>query len=486
MSTTLHKAASPTDKPLTNLLRVFDHPGADIVLRSQDAYHFRVPKIYTVNSSPILGKLIRRTLDSPDDANAIPVVHLPERGKILHCLLTFIFPVTPLVPSTLEEIMELLSVAQKYQMRTALTHIRGSIARQNSLPMRPEPALHMYALAQKYMLRPEALQAARTIFLKQSMTIEDLDNKLDIMPSAYLYELLKYHERVRAILASDLTKFRMSSARGTITGFRCTELSSSQIPGWLDHYICSIEKAPNLFDIVEFNAAMARHIADRAATASEDLHCDCITSQTRSIRGFWEALGTVIDGSFEKVSGRCTKLLRILNLLQAEPALSLVLEPEGPRAQINPTIPTTSPPDANIIIRSSDLVDFRVHKSVLTMASPFFKYLLSLPQPSDSKSVNGLPVIELSEDSEVLNSLVSILYPVHTVIPTSYKKVLYLQVLVMSVVITNPLSQGIISTCGMPEIRHGFGTVIYPCRGQARDIPCPKGSRGFPCIRNCR
>ena len=299
---TPREAASPTDEPLANLL--FDYPDADLILRSQDSYHLRVPKIYIVNSSPILDKLIRKTLDSPSDANAIPVVHLPESGEIFHCLLTFIFPVTPLVPSTSEEIMGLLSVAQKYQMGTALTHIRGSIARQNSLPARLKPTLHMYALAQKYGLRPEALQTARAILLKQSMTIEDFGTELEIMPGASLYELLKYHERVRAILASDLTEFRMSSGRGTITGFRCTELSSSQIPCWLDHYICSLEKAPNLFDLVEFNAAMARHIADRAATASEDLYCDCasIPGQTRSIREFWEALASVIDGSFEKVS----------------------------------------------------------------------------------------------------------------------------------------------------------------------------------------
>ena len=118
----------------------------------------------------------------------------------------------------------------------------------------------------------------------------------------------------------------------------------------------------------------------------------------------------------------------MLNLLQAESALSLVQEQEDPQAQINPT---TSPPetfdvsDTNLIIRSSDLVDFRVHKSVLAMASPFFKDLLSLPQPSDSEFIDGLPVVQLSESSELLNSLVSILYPVRTVIPNSYEKVLY-------------------------------------------------------------
>ena len=85
-------------------------------------------------------------------------------------------------------------------------------------------------------------------------------------------------------------------------------------------------------------------------------------------------------------------------------------------------------PDANFIIQSSDNLNFRVHKSVLAMASPFFKDLLSLPQPSDSETVDGLPVVQLSETSELLNSLVSILYPLPTVIPNSYEKVLYLLV----------------------------------------------------------
>ena len=63
---------------------------------------------------------------------------------------------------------------------------------------------------------------------------------------------------------------------------------------------------------------------------------------------------------------------------------------------------------------------------MLAMASPFFKDLLSLPQPSDSETVDGLPVVQLSEGSELLNCLVSILYPVPTAMPNSYEKVLSL------------------------------------------------------------
>ena len=300
MSIVPDEAASTTDKPLANLL--FDYPSADIILRFQDSYHFRVPKDSIVNNSPILDELIRTTLDSLGNANAeapLPVVQLPESGKILHSLLTFTFPVTPLLPSTPEEIMELLSVAQKYQIGIALTHIR---ARQNSLT-NVESALHIYALAQKYGLRPEALQAARAILLKQAMTIEAFDDKLDIMPGASLYELWKYHERVRAILASDLAIFRMFRAHGTIAGLRCHELSSSQIPSWLDLYIESIGNTPNLFDLVEFSTAMVRHVTTtNIKVKGSKASCECASIPSQTIRDFWEALESAVHGSFEKAS----------------------------------------------------------------------------------------------------------------------------------------------------------------------------------------
>ena len=168
----------------------------------------------------------------------------------------------------------------------------------------------------------------------------------------------------------------------------------------------------------------------------------------------------------------------MLNFLQAESVLCLVQDRQDPQVQISPATSPSSTfevSDANIIIRSSDLVDFRVHKSVLAMTSPFFKDMLCLPQPSDSKTFDGLPVVDLSEDSELLNSLVSILYPVPTVIPSSYEKVIYL-LANWSAVISNPLLQGVISTCGMPEIRHGFSAITYPRRGQPRGIPSAKGT----------
>ena len=125
--------------------------------------------------------------------------------------------------------MELLSVAQKYQMVSVLAHIRLIIAQQNPPSADQVTALRVYSLTQKYGLRQEGLQAARNI-LKYPINIENLGDRLDIMPASSLHELWKYSEKVRSILASDLMEFRISGACETLTDLDCIGLSPSEIP----------------------------------------------------------------------------------------------------------------------------------------------------------------------------------------------------------------------------------------------------------------
>jgi hypothetical protein len=316
MSTVPSEATLTTEGSLPDIP---DYPGADIILRSRDSHHLRVPKIFVIHNSPVLDELVRAKLASPGDTGAedlLPVVELPESGKILRHLLTFVLPLFPIVPPTHEETMELLSVGKKYQMEAVLVYIRAIVALQNPLPTQLEPALHIYSLAQKYGLRPEALRSARTI-LKHPMTIEDLGDKLGVVSGASLYELWKYYERVRTILTSDLKEFRVSGAWGTMTGFNCAKNGSSQIPSWVDQYIASMGNAPNLFNFLDLNIAMTRHIKDGASRCgncgsissggcgcgsiySQACECGSISSQTT--HKFWEALESVVNGSFEKVS----------------------------------------------------------------------------------------------------------------------------------------------------------------------------------------
>jgi hypothetical protein len=76
-------------------------------------------------------------------------------------------------------------------------------------------------------------------------------------------------------------------------------------------------------------------------------------------------------------------------------------------------------PNADVILQSSDLINFHIHRSVLIASSPFFRDMFSLPQPPNGVVPNALPVVHLSEDAETLDSLISMLYPVPPEMPPS-------------------------------------------------------------------
>lgn len=67
---------------------------------------------------------------------------------------------------------------------------------------------------------------------------------------------------------------------------------------------------------------------------------------------------------------------------------------------------------ADIILRSSDNVNFRVFKLFLSLASPFFETLFEIPQPAEEKDQeDGLVVIPVAEDSKTLDALLRFCYP---------------------------------------------------------------------------
>ncbi|KAF8262687.1 hypothetical protein EI94DRAFT_1517841, partial [Lactarius quietus] len=79
---------------------------------------------------------------------------------------------------------------------------------------------------------------------------------------------------------------------------------------------------------------------------------------------------------------------------------------------------------ADVIVRSSDDVDFLVHKSILACSSPVFNDMFSLPQPSNNEAVDGLPMVKLAEDAEIVRALITTIYPIPSELPTSYDRIL--------------------------------------------------------------
>ncbi len=301
MATVIPDPPSPPADPVQSSKELFGYLDADVVLRSCDSQTFRVLKLFIIKSSSVLGELIQAASDTSGAANSantqtrLPEVQLSESSAILSSLLTFVFPVTPVLPSTLEESMELLSVAQKYEMSSVLTHIRGSLSRQHPLFISPENAFLAYSLAQRYGLREEATQAAR-LTLKFVLTIETLEDKLAMMPGAYLHELWKYHQRVQAQLRSDLPS---SGAGAVLKGFNCSQHTiNAGHPYWIELYIWSIIENPSRFDSIEFQMALAQHTAGSGTTQCRS----CILIPVETMRTFWTTVAATFHRCMEKVS----------------------------------------------------------------------------------------------------------------------------------------------------------------------------------------
>ena len=70
---------------------------------------------------------------------------------------------------------------------------------------------------------------------------------------------------------------------------------------------------------------------------------------------------------------------------------------------------------ADIILRSSDNIDFRVFKLFLSLASPFFEALFDIPQPAEENAEqeirDGLTVVPVTEDGKTLDALLRFCYP---------------------------------------------------------------------------
>ncbi|KAJ6590232.1 hypothetical protein B0H10DRAFT_2092829 [Mycena sp. CBHHK59/15] len=78
----------------------------------------------------------------------------------------------------------------------------------------------------------------------------------------------------------------------------------------------------------------------------------------------------------------------------------------------SPESDENNPPD--VIVRSSDNVDFHTHKTILSFGSPVFRDMFALPEPSGEEANqmrDGKPVVQLPETSKTVEKLLILCYP---------------------------------------------------------------------------
>ena len=69
-----------------------------------------------------------------------------------------------------------------------------------------------------------------------------------------------------------------------------------------------------------------------------------------------------------------------------------------------------TPPDADVILRASGGKEFHAHKLVLSLASPVFRDMFSVPQPPATKP-SQLPTVDVDDSPEALEAFLLLIYP---------------------------------------------------------------------------
>ncbi|KAI0940767.1 hypothetical protein AcV7_003060 [Taiwanofungus camphoratus] len=175
---------------------IFNFSDADIILRTSDHILFRIHKVIVDLASPNLTlQNLSHTSDSQCSAEEsqghLPVVQLEENSHTLSILLQILYPLSDPELTDLEDILLLLSAAERYNMKKTMQLLMTKL-----LDTEIEP-LRMYYIAARLNLSMHAAEAAkRTLQLDGDKLNTYYPEAEGVSAKAYIC-LLRYHEACR-------------------------------------------------------------------------------------------------------------------------------------------------------------------------------------------------------------------------------------------------------------------------------------------------
>ncbi|KAI0313312.1 hypothetical protein OF83DRAFT_1142098 [Amylostereum chailletii] len=402
---------SPVEKAPSDFGPPFDDADADLTLRSSDVVDFHVDKRVVFKVSLRLKESIEALtmVSAGTDSSITPtrvVLLLPESSKVLSTLLSTILPVPIQYPGSFEEMAAVLSASKKYGI-AASSSIISELIRANRYDGPPPPwsigsvdPFQAYYIACRYGLEEEAALSAR-LGCNRSLSIEQcVGPELVYVSGPELYALWSYHKDTVKLMRKTVRSFCSDPEirKLWITETACRGDIVHGIPDWLSAFIQKAVESFSIDDATTFHQTLSDH-----ALRSKCNHCRTIPSHV--VRRFREELNKAVTKARDKVRFRSKNLGRSpRSLLHSN------------RPPIAP-LPTFARPDADIILRSSNGVDFSVYKSTLALASPVFEDMLSLPLlPADG---SNKPSVSMEEDAYTLNVLLSMIYPAPVIVPAT-------------------------------------------------------------------
>jgi len=168
-------------------------PRADLILRSTDGMDFYIMKAFLIFDSPVFQNIfLKSKLSSTRQTqDGLGLVQLDEDSKVIRHILLFCYPGVPPELESLDEIVAVLRVAEKYEMEALGKQVRSILVA--SPFMRKDP-LRVFSLAFRYGWETVGIIAARnTLAIPQQHL--SFSEELSFVTGLELYRLTDFRYR---------------------------------------------------------------------------------------------------------------------------------------------------------------------------------------------------------------------------------------------------------------------------------------------------
>ncbi|PSR78568.1 hypothetical protein PHLCEN_2v7315 [Hermanssonia centrifuga] len=433
----------------------FDRQAADVILRTSDNVHFYVYKTVLLASSTFFKTIFSSCTWKADRYHGYhPIIDVPEDSSTLEYLLRFCYPGhSPMITNPVKLDL-LLEAAFKYDISTAVEPLHEAL--QLSVYQNP---LRVFAIACRHKLEDEADLAALT-WKKQSFlddTAQDFSRtcagasyvpEMAQTSAGAYYRLLSYLRTARGNARFQLHESCPSETSPPTAEFpqprsdpspshspfnradadvvlRSSDNLAAATCGW-------IEEARVALELLVFEPIHELYVTELEGVSADIYHrllkqhhllqftllntleppvrysnrSDTPSAANVPWKDTWL---TVYDGISDTEVGR-RRDSHLMDMVKRRREIQVIL-----RDAMQGRVTAAAPFDrqaADVILRTSDNVDFYVYKIILTLSSTFFDTMFSLQQsPMVEALPEQRPVIEVSEDSRTLEYLLRFCYP---------------------------------------------------------------------------
>ncbi|KAG6908886.1 hypothetical protein DXG01_002864 [Tephrocybe rancida] len=184
----------------------FDHPDADIILRSSDTEEptdFRIFKLLLSLASPFFASAF--TLPQPaDDSDDVPIMEMQEDRHTLEMILGLCYPISVQEPprfTTLRDLRRAIQAANKFEMEGVQRHLKKVLVESRFIESQP---LQVFAVACRHGWLEEARVAAR-YSLRHPMDTT-LFEELELITAGTYRRLMQYRKECGEAGASEVLR----------------------------------------------------------------------------------------------------------------------------------------------------------------------------------------------------------------------------------------------------------------------------------------